>query len=465
LSRPDGGAGRHRIPKPGAASVYSETARQWVHIAFGAVALTLPYLSWFQAVLLAAAAVIINIRLLRAIAGARIHRPTELAQAVPAGLVLYPTSILLLLLLFPSRPDIVAAAWGILAVGDGAATLIGRRFGKRKWPWNRHKSIAGSAALFLFGGAAGSLLAWWCRDAVMPPPYPWFSMAVPFAAALTAAAVETVPIRLDDNLSVPLSAAAVLWAGSLMNEDLVVEAIRSAPGLLAVALPANTIVAWAGFAARTVSLSGAIAGWLIGTIVFVCAGFAGWLLLIAAFLCAAITSRMGLRRKRLLGIAEDRAGRRAAGNAIANTGIAAAAAVLAAVSYADLYALVAFAAALTAGASDTIASEIGKAWGRRTWSILPLKPVPAGTAGAMSLEGTAAGLVGAAALALLSVVLNLIPAQAFLPVVAGATAGSFVEGLLAATFEAPGILNNDALNLINTALAAFVAIALAGGLA
>ena len=137
MSRPDGRAGRHRIPKPGATSVYSETARQWVHIAFGAVALALPYLSWFQAAILAAAAVIVNIRLLRIIAGGRIHRPTELAQAVPAGLVLYPTSILLLLLLFPSRPDIVAAAWGILAVGDGTSTLVGRRWGRRKWPWNR----------------------------------------------------------------------------------------------------------------------------------------------------------------------------------------------------------------------------------------------------------------------------------------------------------------------------------------
>ena len=54
------------------------------------------------------------------------------------------------------------------------------------------------------------------------------------------------------------------------------------------------------------------------------------------------------------------------------------------------------------------------------------------------------------------------PRSALLPVVAGATAGALVESLLAASFEAPGILNNDALNFINTALAAYVAVSVAG---
>ena len=53
------------------------------------------------------------------------------------------------------------------------------------------------------------------------------------------------------------------------------------------------------------------------------------MLLLVTFLAASATSRLGLRRKTLLGIAEERGGRRGAGNAIANTGIAAVAALLA----------------------------------------------------------------------------------------------------------------------------------------
>jgi uncharacterized protein (TIGR00297 family) len=444
------------------AGKYSEAARKWVHIAFGGAALLLRYLPWWQAVILTAAAVLFTIRLLRIVGRDRLHRPHELGQALPAGLVLYPTSLLILLLILPNRPDIVAASWGILAFGDGAATLAGARFGRTKWRWNRRKSVVGTLALFVAGGLAGSVLAWWCRLPVMPPPYLWFSLGAPLVAALVAAAVETVPIRLDDNLSVPLSAAAVLWALSLVNEELVVALLTSSAAGLAVGLPANICVAWIGYAAGVVSRSGAIAGAAIGTIVVLCTGWGGWGLLLAAFACAAITSRMGLQRKRLLGIEEERGGRRGAANAIANTAVAAVAAVMSAVTYGRLPALIAFTAALTAGASDTVASEIGKAWGRTTWAILPPRAVPPGTPGAVSLEGTLAGLIAAGALATVAIAAGLIPGQMLVPVVAGATAGSLAESLLAAAFEGAGILNNDALNLINTAVAAFVAVSLAG---
>jgi uncharacterized protein (TIGR00297 family) len=425
-------------------------------------ALLLRYLSWWQAAILAAAAILFNIRLLKLLARGRLHRPHEREAQVPAGLVLYPTSILILLLFLPSRPDIVAAAWGILAFGDGAATLAGRRFGVTTWPWNRQKSVVGSAALFVAGGVAGSFLAWWCQPAVMPPPYPWFPFAAAFAAALVAAAVETVPIRLDDNLSVPLAAAATLWTLSLVNDELAVALLRTSPARLAVGLPANLCVAWIGYRIGSVSRSGAIAGILIGTLVFLCTGWAGWVLLLAAFGCAALTSRIGLRRKTLLGIAEERGGRRGAPNAIANTAIATVAGFLSVVSYGQLAGLIAFTAALTAGASDTVSSEIGKAWGRGTWAILPPRAVPPGTPGAMSLEGTVAGLIGTILLAVLAIAIGLIPGQMLFPVVAGATAGSLVESLLAAAFEGQGLLNNHALNLINTAVAAFVAVSLAG---
>ena len=43
--------------------------------------------------------------------------------------------------------------------------------------------------------------------------------------------------------------------------------------------------------------------------------------------------------------------------------------------------------------SDTTASEVGKAYGRTTYmSTPPFKPVPRGTEGAVSLEGTVAGI-------------------------------------------------------------------------
>jgi uncharacterized protein (TIGR00297 family) len=440
-----------------AASQHDERGRQLVHVAFGGCALALRYLSWWQAAILATGALAFNLIVLPRIAP-QLYRQGERTDSARSGIVLYPVAVLLLVLVYARRLDIAAAAWAILAVGDGMATIVGRRFHWIPLPWNRAKSVAGSIALFLAGGLAGALAAWWCRPNVSPAPDLWFSIAAPLVAALVAAFVETIPIRLDDNLSVPAAAAGVLGALSLVREDLVGPAIASAGNAILPAAAVNVLVAWLGYRARTVTAAGSAAGAIIGTLIAVTAGWSGWTLLLVTFLAASACSRLGLRRKMHLGIAEERGGQRGAGNAIANTGLATVAAMLSVVTLSRETALLAFVTALAAGGSDTIASETGKAWGRRTWIVSTFRRVAPGTSGAMSLEGTVAGVVGAAALGLLAIWMGLVPPSALVAVVAGATIGSLAESLLGATLEAPGILNNDMLNFLNTSVAAAAAI-------
>jgi uncharacterized protein (TIGR00297 family) len=440
---------------------HSEDARKLIHIVFGGCAFLLRYLEWHEAALVAIGALAFNVAVMPRV-GSAIYRPSDRTRRFSHGIVLYPVAVLGLILMFPYRLDIAAAAWGILAFGDGMASVVGRRWGHRRIPWNRDKSVAGSAALFLCGGAAGAFLAWWCRPAVIPPPFLWFSVGVPFFAALVAAFAETIPVRLDDNILVPGSAAAVLWVFSLMSEDLIRSfAIDAGPRIL-IAAAINGIAAWIGFRLRTVTRAGAITGLVIGTAIAATAGWNAWTLLLLTLVVASISSRMGVRRKTLLGIAEEGGGQRGAGNALANTGLAAIAAVMAVLTTTGDSPMIAFAAALAAGGSDTIASEIGKAWGHRTYLITSLQHVRPGTSGAISLEGTAAGFMGAVLLAAAAVALGVIPAWAVIPVVAGATLGAFVESVLGATLEARGVLNNDLLNFINTAVAAAVAVTLAG---
>jgi uncharacterized protein (TIGR00297 family) len=442
------------VPRP-----FSEDARQFVHVAMGTLALSLRYLTAFEGMVLASMALAFNVYALRRVAE-HLYRPHEARHRLLSGITLYPLAILLLLLSFPNRLDIVAAAWGVLAFGDGMATIAGRYVRSPRIPWNPDKSVAGSAAFVLFGGAAASFLCWWCAPTVVPPAYLWFSLWMPMLAAVVAAAVETIPIKLDDNISVPAAAAAVLWTTSLISEDLAVSVGVAASGTLPLVLAANVAVAGAGYAARTVTKTGAICGAALGTAIAVTAGWGGWALLLATFAVAVVTSRLGLRRKTMLGIAEERGGRRGAGNAIANTGVAAAAAAMGALSYAQDAAHIAFVAALAAGGSDTVASEIGKAWGRRTLLVPTFRPVTPGTSGAVSVEGTAAGLAGAVALAVLGVACGLVPSRTLPAIVAAATIGSFAESALGATLEEPGVLNNDVLNFLNTAIAAAVAILL-----
>jgi uncharacterized protein (TIGR00297 family) len=467
-------------------ATHSEAARQWVHIGSGLFALLLRALTGWQAAAMAAGALVFNLLLLPQLGGRRLYRPVDEARGFPLGILLYPLSVLLLTLAFPSRLDIVAAAWGILAFGDGAATLVGRRRSEEtaeigetaekdifsapsaisavssgRLPWNPDKSVAGTLAFVACGSAAGVALAWWVRPAVMPmPPLTW-TIAAPLAAAMLAALVETIPVRLDDNISVPATAGFVLWIASLMTAASVAGARGAMIAALPWALGVNALTGWLGYRAHTVSRSGALVGAIVGAIIYLGGGPGAWVLLLSTFLVASVTSRFGLARKQQLGIAEERGGRRGAGNAVANCGVAAVAAIAAVTTPHASASLVALVAALTAGGSDTVASEIGKAWGRSTFLVTTFSRVEPGAPGAMSREGTAAGLIAAFALAAIGAAVGLIPASAILVVVAGATAGALVESALGATLEGPGILNNDMLNFINTAVAAAAVLAIA----
>ena len=437
---------------------HSEDARQWVHIGSAGFALLLCVLTWWQAAALAATALLFNVLVLPRVGGRRLYRPVDEARGFPLGILLYPLAVLLLILIFPFRLDIVAAAWAIMAFGDGAATLVGRRAGGAHWPWNPEKTVGGTVAFAVSGGIAAVALALWTRPSVAPEPPISYEVIAPTLAAVAAAMVETIPVRLDDNISVPATAAIVLWLATLVSIDAGSAALESLLSTLPWAVGVNAVVALLGYRAGTVSVSGTVAGALVGIAIYAGAGRNAWVLLFTTFAVATIASRLGLQRKVLLGIAEDRSGRRGAGNALANCGVAAVAAIAAVATPHPAAALLALVAALTAGGSDTVASEIGKAWGRSTFLVTSFSRVKAGTPGAMSLEGTAAGIVAAFGLAALAVALGLIPRPMILAVVVAATIGALVESVLGATLEGPGILNNDLLNFVNTAVAAAVAL-------
>lgn len=440
---------------------FSETRRQLLHMAMASFALLLRVLTWWQAAACALLAFLFNLFVLPRIGGDAFNRPADTARGYPLGILFYPLSVLLLILAFPRRPDIVAAAWAIMALGDGAATMVGTRSRGRRLPWNRDKSVAGMVAFAAAGAVGAVALALWTRPVVTPVPPLAFTLVAPILAAIAAAGVESMPVGLDDNISVPIAAAIVLGGLGLIDAASWSAAWTWLPRSLLLGTALNVPVAALGWRAGTVTAPGAVVGALIGIIVFGFSGPSGWGMLFASFLAAAASSRMGLKRKSVLGIAEGRGGRRGPGNAVANTGLAAFAAIISALSPHREGALLAMVTALAAGASDTVASEIGKAWGTRTYLFPTFKSVRPGTSGAVSLEGTAAGVVAALTLAALALSLGLIQGNAIWFVACGATAGSFVESSLGSTLEASGTLDNDMLNFIDTGLSAAFALALA----
>lgn len=427
----------------------SEVRRQTLHIAVGAIALSLAWLTWQQAALMAIVAVGFNLLILPRISPG-VFRDGDLDRPWASGIVIYPIAVLGLILVFRDRLDLAAAAWGVLAAGDGMATLVGTTVRSAQLPWNREKSIAGLLAFVVAAAAAAVGLLAWTTGA----PVSTWMIATGVIAALVAGLVETIPIRLDDNLSVPTAAAVVFWSAAVVDAGLLLERWPDLREIAVYAVAVNAGVALIGWLARTVTIPGALTGACIGTVVVAGAGWAGWTVLMLTFLVASACTRIGHARKAAAGIAEDRGGRRGPGNAIANTGLAAWASALA-IGVPDPTPawLVATAALATAG-SDTVASEIGKAYGKTTWLVTRFTRVPPGTTGAVSVEGTIAGLLAAALLAGAGAWLGLVAAWTVGLIAIAATLASLAEGVLGATLEDRGILNNDTLNFVNASIGA-----------
>ena len=118
--------------------------------------------------------------------------PTELYQLVLAP-VYFALGILFTLLVFPSPANYAAIA--IFALGDSMASLFGSSFSRTQLPFNKDKSLEGSAAGFLFAFLAGSIFV-----------SPLFALA----GAAVAMVVEYLPLPINDNLMIPLCAGLAL---------------------------------------------------------------------------------------------------------------------------------------------------------------------------------------------------------------------------------------------------------------
>ena len=276
------------------------------------------------------------------------------------------------------------------------------------------------------------------------------------AAALAAALAESLETGVDDNVLVALVGSVVLFAATWVEPSRLVEV---ATGLGAGALWGallTGLLALGALAVRGVDRSGALVGWLLGTLLFAFGGWRGYLMLVSLFVLGTSATRAGHRRKSRLGIAQEDGGRRGARHALANTGVGVAAAVLAvATPHRELFTL-ALVAAFATATCDTASSEIGQAYGRRHVLATRWRIVEPGTEGAVSLIGTLGGLVGAILVSAVAAAIGLIPWAAAPPVVIGAFVGTAFESLIGST-AAGRRLSNEALNLTNTLVGAGVA--------
>jgi uncharacterized protein (TIGR00297 family) len=230
------------------------------------------------------------------------------------------------------------------------------------------------------------------------------------------------------------------------------------------ALALNALLIGVAQRAPLLTPSGWLHAGILGTLLWGSLGWRGWLAVVAYLALGSAVTKAGFKAKQASGLAEARGGRRGPENVWGSALVAALLAVLtpSAGTWASLL-LLGFAASLAAKLADTFGSEIGKRWGRHTVLITSLRPVPRGTEGAISLEGTAASAVGSLLMAGVMAALRVIEtAAAFALVVGVGLAATLLESVIGATVQRRlSWLSNEAVNALQTLIAALLAMALA----
>ena len=206
------------------------------------------------------------------------------------------------------------------------------------------------------------------------------------------------------------------------------------------------------------------AGWfhagILGTVLWGSMAWRGWLAVVIYLALGSLVTKLGFARKHELGLAEARGGRRGPENVwgSALTGLVLAVLIAARIGSPTLL-LIGFSASFAAKLADTFGSEVGKRWGRTTLLITNLQPVPAGTEGAVSVEGTLASAVGSLLMTVVMAGLGLLQSgAAFAVVLVVGFIATLLESLLGALCQdrLPW-LSNELVNGLQTAWAAALA--------
>jgi uncharacterized protein (TIGR00297 family) len=232
---------------------------------------------------------------------------------------------------------------------------------------------------------------------------------------------------------------------------------------------------------RILDLWGTFLAFFIGAIIGVFGGIL-WLTLLLFFLITSFVAtkyKYGLKMER--GVSEGKKGERHFKNVLANGFIPA---FIALISYEDFHfieekwmAEIAFIAAISVAASDTVASELGVFSDKVILITNPKKHVKPGTSGGISALGQFWALLGSTYTAVFAwIVLFFIPFNFFssqdgllnftspsnsyalvaIPLIVGFV-GCQIDSVLGATLEQKGWITNEGVNLASTSLGGLMA--------
>ena len=436
-------------------------ARTTVPIALLGLAFLLPSLDWHQAAFAAILAIIFSAAILPLAdqapgAGAASSRAAAGGNEDRSRILLYCTSVLLLVLIYRHHLEVAAAAWAIMALGDGAARIAGETVRGRRLPWRPRKTWTGFASFVVAGGAGATVLTLWVNPSLGARK----ALIVSLLAALLGAAVESAPIGIDDNITVPLVSGGFTFCALMTSLAAVQGNLPYLKLRLLVATLVNLVFALLALGLKTASRSGAALGFVLGVVVYLGWGWKSFLILFCFFALGSLATRLGYAAKAERGIAQHHHGARGWREALANVGPGAFFAIFVLITRQEHAFLVAFVAAFAEAAGDTVSSEIGQWLSPRAYLITSFRRVQAGENGGVSWAGSLAGLIATLTIVSLGWFLGLTGAGGAAAALLAASAGNLSDSLLGATLERRKLVTNGVVNFAGSALAGALALAM-----
>ncbi len=434
------------------------STRKIVHMSMLIFAFLLPYLTWRQAAGCALLALLFNVVILpRLGADLRKTPASPTGKGVWTGIVIYPISVLALILLYRHDLHIVAATWAIMALGDGMASVAGSALRGPALPWNREKTWSGFLGFIVAGTAGAYVLTRWAAPGVSPE----IALRICAATALVGAIVESLPVGLDDNATVPLVAGAFMFCLYFVERSALDSNLPFLGRRIVLAAAINLALALLALSLKMVNRSGAICGFLLGVAVYLGWGYKSFLLMFAFFAIGSVATRWGYARKAARGVAEKRGGARSWREALANSLAGAFFSILVITTHHQGAFLMALIAAFAEATGDTVSSEIGQWLSNRAYLITTFKPVPAGEDGGISLGGSLAGALASTLIVALASSMGLCGKGGAAIALAAAVAGNLFDSVLGATIERRGLVTNGIVNFAGTSFAGGLALAIA----
>lgn len=346
----------------------------------------------------------------------------------------------------PMSESVFAAAVIVVAFGNLGRAVVA------EYSDEEFLAVAGFVGLGFLAATAAQAIVGAQLAVPLDPSRLAFLAAV---AALVAALLRSMLFPRDDPLVV-LTVGLLLW----LFAELV---IAVDPVLVGVGLGITVVLGYISYALGTASVPGMLTGVLLGLLAVVLGGVGWFLALIAFFAIGGLSSKYRYEEKKERGVAEENEGARGTGNVLANSAVALFAVLgYAATGHGDVPAwpfALAFAGSVATALGDTLSSEIGGLYDDPRL-VTTLEYVEPGTDGAITWQGELAGLAGAAvvaAIAAVSMPLNLSPALGVIVVLAAGFVGMTIDSLFGALLEGE-MLGNQAVNFCATLSGAIAAV-------